>query len=213
MLWHRRQLKSRLTHHASIQLQAISGKRLVAHDGQPTPFEFPPSMPKSSSLDRIRFALGLIRASAWYCIPATRRKPICLQSSSTPLADHRGADVVLAATVSAVRAEASVTELERLEDRHSRLVTAHFPSVRAHTDLIGSRVQKARFHATHARAHANAAVLIFMGETGDHLGSRLESLKRHAELAEQAQVLASDLVEISLILERGKKSRFPRRRI
>ncbi|WP_155632824.1 hypothetical protein [Burkholderia cepacia] len=169
----------------------------------------------SLSLDRIRVALGRIRAQVWRCIPAANRKPnhkpnrkpIGPQSSSVPVEDPSGADVVLAATISAVRAEASVSELESLEVRHSRLPTAHFPSTRAHIDLIGSRVRKAQFHAARARAHANAAALIFMGGTEDHPGSPLEDLKRHAEQAEQAQVLASDLLEISLTLERREKSR------
>ncbi|OUE41360.1 hypothetical protein BZY94_25070 [Burkholderia territorii] len=161
----------------------------------------------SMSLDRIRVALGRIRARVSRCIPAANRKPICLQSSSVLVEDPSGADVVLAATISAVRAEASVSELESLEVRHARLPTAHFPSTRAHVDLIGSRVRKAQFHAARARAHANAAVLIFMGGTEDHLGSPLEDLKRHAEQAKQAQVLASDLLEISLTLERREQSR------
>lgn len=156
----------------------------------------------SLSLDRIRVALGRICARVSSCIPAANRKPIGLQSSSVLVEDPSGADVVLAATISAVRAEASVSELESLEVRHARLPTAHFPSTRAHVDLIGSRVRKAQFHAARARAHANAAVLIFMGGTEDHLGSPLEDLKRHAEQAKQAQVLASDLLEISLTLER-----------
>ncbi|NLA21197.1 hypothetical protein GPU89_37720 [Burkholderia cepacia] len=156
------------------------------------------------SLDRIRVALGRIRARVSSCIPAANRKPIGFQSSSDLVEDPSGADVVLAATISAVRAEASVSELESLEVRHARLPTAHFPGTRAHVDLIGSRVRKAQFHAARARAHANAAVLIFMGGTEDHLGSPLEDLKRHAEQAKQAQVLASDLLEISLTLERRK---------
>lgn len=169
-----------------------------------------PAMSISLSLDRIRVALGRIRARVSSCIPAANRKPIGLQSSSVLVEDPSGADVVLAATISAVRAEASVSELESLEVRHARLPTAHFPSTRAHVDLIGSRVRKAQFHAARARAHANAAVLIFMGGTEDHLGSPLEDLKRHAEQAKQAQVLASDLLEISLTLERREKSRSPR---
>lgn len=169
-----------------------------------------PAMSISMSLDRIRVALGRIRARVSSCIPAANRKPIGLQSSSVLVEDPSGADVVLAATISAVRAEASVSELESLEVRHARLPTAHFPSTRAHVDLIGSRVRKAQFHAARARAHANAAVLIFMGGTEDHLGSPLEDLKRHAEQAKQAQVLASDLLEISLTLERREKSRSPR---
>ncbi len=169
-----------------------------------------PAMSISMSLDRIRVALGRIHARVSSCIPAANRKPIGLQSSSVLVEDPSGADVVLAATISAVRAEASVSELESLEVRHARLPTAHFPSTRAHVDLIGSRVRKAQFHAARARAHANAAVLIFMGGTEDHLGSPLEDLKRHAEQAKQAQVLASDLLEISLTLERREKSRSPR---
>lgn len=159
-------------------------------------------------LDRIRVASGRIRARVSSCIPTANRKPIGPQSSSVLVEDPSGADVVLAATISAVRAEASVSELESLEVRHSRLPTAHFPSTRAHIDLIGSRVRKAQFHAARARAHA--AVLIFMGGTEDQLGSPLEDLKRHAEQAKQAQVLASDLLEISLTLERREKSRSPR---
>ncbi|WP_208451078.1 hypothetical protein [Burkholderia cepacia] len=161
-------------------------------------------------LDRIRVASGRIRARVSSCIAAANRKPTGPQSSSVLVEDPSGADVVLAATISAVSAEASVSELESLEVRHSRLPTAHFPSTRAHIDLIGSRVRKAQFHAARARAHANAAVLIFMGGTENHLGPPLEDLKRHAEQAKQAQVLASDLLEISLTLERREKSRSPR---
>jgi len=170
-------------------------------------------MSRSLSSDRIRVAWERIRASVWRCIPAAYRKPAGLQSPSALVAGPGGADVVLAATLSAVRAEASVSELESLEGRHRRLATAYFPSVRARIDLIGSRVRKARLHAVRARAHADAAVLMFLGGMEkNHPGSPLEGLKRHAEQAEQAQMLASDLLDISLALERREKSRFSRRR-
>ncbi|CAB3770180.1 MULTISPECIES: hypothetical protein [Burkholderia] len=168
-------------------------------------------MSRSSSPDRIRVAWELIRASVRHCIPAAYRKPGGLQAPRVP-ADPSGADVVLAATISAVRAEASVSELENLEGRHLSLATAHFPSVRARIDLIGSRVRKARLHAVRARAHADAAALMFLGGMAHHPGSPLEGLKRHAEQAEQAQILASDLLDISLALERRESSRFSRRR-
>lgn len=197
--------------HAIVRRHALSRIRSLATECRSgSCIGLCPTMSISMSLDRIRVALGRIRARVSSCVPAANRKPIGLQSSSDLVEDPSGADVVLAATISAVRAEASVSELESLEVRHARLPTAHFPSTRAHVDLIGSRVRKAQFHAARARAHANAAVLIFMGGTEDHLGSPLEDLKRHAEQAKQAQVLASDLLEISLTLERREKSRSPR---
>lgn len=200
-----------LTCHAIVRRHASSRIRsLAAECRSGSCIGLCPAMSISLLLDRIRVASGRIRARVSSCIPTANRKPIGPQSSSVLVEDPSGADVVLAATISAVRAEASVSELESLEVRHSRLPTAHFPSTRAHIDLIGSRVRKAQFHAARARAHANAAVLIFMGGTEDQLDSPLEDLKRHAEQAKQAQVLASDLLEISLTLERREKSRFPR---
>lgn len=200
-----------LTCHAIVRRHASSRIRsLAAECRSGSCIGLCPAMSISLLLDRIRVASGRIRARVSSCIPAANRKQIGRQSSSVLVEDPSGADVVLAATISAVRAEASVSELESLEVRHSRLPTAHFPSTRAHIDLIGSRVRKAQFHAARARAHANAAVLIFMGGTEDQLGSPLEDLKRHAEQAKQAQVLASDLLEISLTLERREKSRSPR---
>ncbi|KVA26294.1 hypothetical protein WI42_05005 [Burkholderia ubonensis] len=162
-----------------------------------------PIMPPCPRLTRIRAAFGRFRAVIFSASIGQNRNQTCLHISIA-------SQVVRAALADAAHAEASVTELEKLEIRYSMLETAHLPSARARIERIESRVRKAQFHARSARDHADTAILIFLWCVETHFDSASGDLTRHADLAKQSRQLADELLEISLASERRERSRFSR---
>ncbi|AOJ62223.1 hypothetical protein WJ32_06980 [Burkholderia ubonensis] len=124
------------------------------------------------------------------------------------VADSIAADSVQAAIVDAAEAEACAAELEKLEGRYAMSAIACFSSAHARIELLRFRVRKARLHAQRARVHADTAVLIFRSGIDSGLDATLQTLRHHADLAKQARLLASDLLDISLASEAREKSRF-----
>ncbi|KUZ89017.1 hypothetical protein WI39_21430 [Burkholderia ubonensis] len=122
--------------------------------------------------------------------------------------DSIAADSVQAAIVDAAEAEACAAELEKLEGRYAMSAIACFSSAHARIELLRFRVRKARLHARRARVHADSAVLIFRSGIDSGLDATLQTLRHHADLAKQARLLASDLLDISLASEAREKSRF-----
>lgn len=160
-------------------------------------------MAPHSRIARIRGAFGFFRAVILGLGPDRNRNSSSLRLSSASIAS----EAVRTALADAARAEACVTELEKLELRYSTLDTAHLPSVRARIERIGSRVRQARSHAKRARAHADTAILIFLGHIDAQFDPAPGGLTHHVDLAKQSRHLADDLLEISLASEKRERSR------
>ncbi|PCE27226.1 hypothetical protein [Burkholderia ubonensis] len=168
-------------------------------------------MSKTAWEERISAAIGVVCAGVRACIPARYRKHVGRRDSGARVADSIAADSVQAAIVDAAEAEACVAELEKLEGRYAMSATACLSSAHARIELLGLRVRKARLHARRARVHADTAVLIFRSGVDSDLDATSQTLRHHADLARQARLLASDLLDISLASETREKSRFARR--
>ncbi|WP_431822022.1 hypothetical protein [Burkholderia sp. F1] len=166
-------------------------------------------MSKTAWEERISAAIGVVCAGVRACIPARYRKHAGRRDSGVHVTDSTAAESVQAAIVDAAEAEACVAELEKLEERYAMSATACFSSAHARIELLGFRVRKARLHATRARVHADTAMLIFRSGIDSGLDATSQTLRHHADLAKQARLLASDLLDISLASETREKSRFP----
>ncbi|OMG73530.1 hypothetical protein [Burkholderia ubonensis] len=164
-------------------------------------------MSKTAWEERISAAIGIVCAGVRACIPARYRKYADHRASGAHVTDSIAVDSVQAAIVDAAEAEACAAELEKLEGRYAMSAIVCFSSAHARIELLRFRVRKAWLHARRARVHADTAVLIFRSGVDSGLDVTLQTLRHHADLAKQARLLASDLLDISLASEAREKSR------